>query len=119
VHTFYLGLGCAVLACTPAPAAEPARIAVVEVDGVFHFAPATRKVKTGDILHWSNLTADGHTITPDEGFEGKLKGTNSLAREDLESTKDEYFEAINSATGQIKYHCEIHPEMMGTVDVAP
>jgi len=116
---FYLGLGCATLAWTPALAAEPAKIAIVRANNnVLQFSPATRTVKSGDILHWINLTNEEHTITPVSPVPG-FKGTSSLALENLESTRDEHFEAINSAVGKINYQCDIHPEMTGTIDVVP
>ena len=88
-----------------APSGEAPRSAKVEIAG-FAYSPQTVTVAAGGKVTWRNEDADDHTVTLDDGSfdsgdlaEGKLKS---------ESFK---------SPGSFAYHCEIHPEMTGTVEV--
>jgi plastocyanin len=88
-----------------APSGEAVRSAKVEIAD-FAYAPETVTIQAGGKVTWQNEDADAHTATLDDGSfstgdlaEGKLKS---------ESFKD---------PGTFTYHCEIHPEMTGTVEV--
>jgi plastocyanin len=88
-----------------APSGEAVRSAKVEIVD-FEFAPAAVTVQAGGKVTWLNQDSATHTATLDDGSfssgdlaEGKLKS---------ESFKD---------AGTYAYHCEIHPEMTGTVEV--
>lgn len=88
-----------------APSGDAVRSAKVEIVG-FAYAPATVTIQAGGKVTWLNRDADEHTATLDDGSfstgdlaEGKLKS---------ESFKE---------PGTYSYHCEIHPEMTGTVEV--
>jgi len=88
-----------------APSGEAVRSAKVEIVD-FAYSPQTVTVAAGGKVTWRNEDADDHTVTLDDGSfdsgdiaEGKLKS---------ESFK---------SPGSFAYHCEIHPEMTGTVEV--
>jgi plastocyanin len=89
----------------PAPSGEAVRLAKVEIVD-FEFAPSTVTIQEGGKVIWQNKDSEEHTATLDDGSfdsgalaEGKLKS---------ESFKE---------LGAYPYHCEIHPEMTGTVEV--
>jgi plastocyanin len=89
----------------PAPSGEAVRSAKVEIVD-FEFVPGTVTVQEGGKVIWQNEDSEEHTATLDDGSfdsgalaEGKLKS---------ESFKE---------PGTYPYHCEIHPEMTGTVEV--
>jgi plastocyanin len=88
-----------------APSGEAVRSAKVEIAD-FQYTPATVTIQAGGKVTWLNQDSATHTATLDDGgfstgdlAEGKLKS---------ESFKD---------AGTYAYHCEIHPEMKGTVEV--
>ncbi len=88
-----------------APSGEAVRSAKVEIVD-FAYSPETVTIQAGGKVIWQNEDSDVHTVTLDNGSfdsgdlaEGKLKS---------ESFKD---------PGSFTYHCEIHPEMTGTVEV--
>jgi plastocyanin len=88
-----------------APSGEAFRSAKVEIVD-FEFAPSTVTIQEGGKVTWINRDSEEHTATFDDGSfdsgelaEGKLKS---------ESFKQ---------PGTYAYHCEIHPEMIGTVEV--
>jgi plastocyanin len=87
------------------PSGEAARSVKVEIVD-FAYSPETVTVAAGGKVTWRNEDSAEHTVTLDDGSfesgdlaEGKLKS---------ESFKD---------PGSFTYHCEIHPEMTGTVEV--
>jgi plastocyanin len=88
-----------------APSGEAVRSAKVEIVD-FAYSPETVTVAAGGKVIWRNEDSAEHTVTLDDGSfesgdlaEGKLKS---------ESFKD---------PGSFAYHCRIHPEMTGTVEV--
>lgn len=88
-----------------APSGEAVRAAKVEIDD-FAYVPATVTIQAGGKVTWINRDSEEHTVTLDDGSfdsgdlaEGKLKG---------QSFKE---------AGTFAYHCDIHPEMTGTVEV--
>jgi plastocyanin len=88
-----------------APSGEAVRAAKVEIDD-FAYVPETVTIQAGGKVTWINRDKEEHTATLDDGSfdsgdlaEGKLKG---------QSFKE---------TGTFTYHCDIHPEMTGTVEV--
>jgi plastocyanin len=89
----------------PAPSGEAERSAKVEIVD-FAYAPATVTVQAGGKVIWLNQDATEHTATLDDGS----FSTGDLAEGKL---KSESFKAA----GTYAYHCEIHPEMKGTVEV--
>jgi plastocyanin len=98
-------------ATTPNPASEAGggekleRAVKVEIAN-FAYNPDPVRVQTGGKVIWQNIDAAPHTATADDGSfdtgtleEGKLKS-----------------ETFKQA-GTYSYHCEIHPNMHGTVEV--
>jgi plastocyanin len=71
------------------------------------FNPASVTISKGDTVTWANVMDMAHTVTPDaDGF----PGSGPIG-------KNKTFSHLFDAAGTIAYHCEIHPEMTGTVIV--
>lgn len=70
----------------------------------FSFRPAMVFVHPGDTVDWYNEGGANHTVTSDDG------AFNS----GVVSPGSEYSQTFNDP-GTYKYHCEIHPDMHGTV----
>jgi plastocyanin len=88
-----------------APSGEAVRAAKVEIDG-FAYVPATVTIQAGGKVTWINRDSEEHTATlDDDSFD-----TGDLAEGKLGS------QSFKKA-GSFPYHCEIHPEMTGTVEV--
>ncbi|MFH1171528.1 MAG: plastocyanin/azurin family copper-binding protein [bacterium] len=82
-----------------------ATAASVTISGLT-FAPSPLTVKKGTTVVWTNNDATSHTVTEEDG--GQASGTiNSGGTYSLTFT----------TTGTFRYHCSIHPSMMGTVTV--
>lgn len=88
-----------------APSGEAVRSAKVEIEG-FAYVPRTVTIQAGGKVTWINRDSAEHTVTLDDGgFDSGDLAEGKLASE---SFKD---------AGAYPYHCEIHPEMTGTVKV--
>lgn len=74
----------------------------------FAFSPATITVKKGTTVTWTNQDATAHTVTENDGRDGPKSG-------DL--GKGQSYSFTYNSTGTFKYHCSIHPDMLGTVTV--
>lgn len=74
----------------------------------FIFSPSSITVKKGTTVTWTNNDSVSHTVTEMDGQTGLDSGT-------LEHGKSYSF-TFNSL-GTFKYHCSIHPSMVGTVTV--
>ena len=72
----------------------------------FAFAPASRSVKAGDSVKWTNRDGATHTVTADDGAfdSGKLAGGKS-------------FSFTFEQAGTFAYHCNIHQRMTAKVIV--
>jgi plastocyanin len=88
-----------------APSGEAVRAEKVEIVG-FSYDPDPVVIQEGGKVIWINKDKEPHTATADDGSfdtgpieEGKLKS---------ETFKE---------PGTYTYHCEIHPQMHGTVEV--
>lgn len=90
-----------------APSGEAVRSAKVEIKD-FAYEPATVTIQTGGKVIWQNLDSTEHTATLDDGS----FTTDALAEGKLKSQSFK-------TPGTYAYHCEIHPEMTGTVEVEP
>jgi plastocyanin len=71
------------------------------------FTPAAIKVKVGTTVTWTNNDSIAHTVTADSG-DGPDSGN-------LDPGKSYSF--TYKSAGTFSYHCEIHPDMTGTVQV--
>jgi plastocyanin len=84
--------------------AGPAGAAGMVTIKSFKFAPEPAQAKVGDTITITNMDGTDHTATADDGsFDtGKFQGTKTFT-----VTK----------SGTIKYHCDIHTYMTGTIQV--
>jgi plastocyanin len=73
----------------------------------FAFAPDALSTEVGQSVKWTNQDSTPHTVTADDG----AFDSGSLAR------GKEFSFAFDQA-GTHAYHCNIHPNMKGTVTVA-
>jgi plastocyanin len=87
--------------------AAPARASTQHVDAQFSvFAPTPLDVLPGESVQWDNVSERRHTVTADDGSydSGDLLGGDSFT---------ERFTTV----GRFAYHCTVHPEMFGEIDV--
>jgi plastocyanin len=98
-------LALALLALAAAPAGAAAATQAVDVEFAA-FSPAQVDALPGETVAWSNVSPRVHTVTSDAG----LFGTDEL----LPGT---VFAQRFDALGAYAYHCTIHPEMTGEIDV--
>lgn len=96
----------------PAPAAEGARVSMVDNEPDltnWHFDPAEVTVPAGSTVVWINKGKEEHTVTSDPGSREKFdsgykkRGTS--------------FQWVFSRPGRFSYYCAPHPWMKGTVVV--
>jgi plastocyanin len=71
------------------------------------FTPAAIKVKVGTTVTWTNNDSIAHTVTADSG-----SGPDSGNLDPGKSYSFTY-----KTAGTFSYHCNIHPDMTGTVQV--
>ncbi|MFI0739519.1 plastocyanin/azurin family copper-binding protein [Streptomyces sp. NPDC021100] len=70
----------------------------------FSFIPGQLTVTAGDTVTWTNDDGTDHTVTADDGsFDSGPFGPGGT------------FAHTFAQSGTFPYHCEIHPEMRGTV----
>jgi plastocyanin len=90
------------VAAASAPAAGGA---AVTIKG-FAFTPPTISAKVGETITWTNQDAASHTVTLDD----KSVDSGNIA------TNATYSHAFTAA-GSFPYHCQIHPQMKGTITI--
>lgn len=99
-----------------APTAAPTQgIAAIECDAAgsgtavdiagFSFAPSSASVAVGGMATWSNQDGTSHTVSFDGG-----PNCGTVASGANETV-------LFSVAGTYPYHCQIHPDMTGTVVV--
>lgn len=73
----------------------------------FAFEPAESSVAAGAEIQWINEDGVPHTVTADDGAfdSGDIAGGGS-------------FGTVIDEAGTYAYHCDIHPQMTGTVTVS-
>lgn len=71
------------------------------------FAPSAVTVSVGETVTWTNNDTQIHTATADDGSwnAGNIAGGGGIGA------------VVFSVAGTFPYHCEIHPQMTGTVTV--
>ncbi len=70
------------------------------------FNPATISIPLNSTVRWTNMDAIGHTVTSNLGlFDSGTISPNGT------------FSHTFDAVGSYSYHCSIHPDMTGTVEV--
>jgi plastocyanin len=95
-------------ATTTVPATTPAPNSEITVDISSHgFDPAQLNVAPGTTVRFRNNDTESHTATADNGlFDTKV----------LEPGYS--FEVLLEGSGAVTYHCELHPDMQGSIVVA-
>lgn len=100
---FALALTALAMAALPARAADQS----VNIAGLA-FSPASVNVNPGDTVTWTNNDAGiPHTVTADNG-----------SFDSGNMTTGQSFSQTFSTAGTFAYHCNVHPQMTGTVVVA-
>jgi len=74
----------------------------------FAFSPADITVKKGTKVTWTNNDSTTHTVTENDGKNGPSAP---------EMAPGSSYSFTYSETGTFRYHCTIHPDMIGTVTV--
>jgi plastocyanin len=98
-------LALALLALAAAPGGAAAATQAVNVE-LAAFAPTQIDALPGETVTWTNVSPRVHTVTSDAG----LFGTDELLPGAVFSQR---FDAL----GAYAYHCTIHPQMTGEIDV--
>ena len=93
-------LSAAALAVVPPTAAAEQEVSV-QFD---RFAPSTLDVLPGETVVWTNVSPRSHTVTADAFASGELP-------------PGAVFTWTAALPGAYPYHCTIHPEMTGELDV--
>lgn len=102
-----LGLGVLGAPAAAQHAADHASTAATPVSiGFDRVIPAHVDIVTGETVMWTNDSVRVHTTTADDGSydSGRL------------STSDTFSHTF-TATGEVPYHCSLHPVIQGVVDV--
>jgi plastocyanin len=81
----------------------------VAINGSMSFTPQTPSLQVGQQVRWHNAHSITHTATQDGG--GFDTGFIAPGATSAPIT-------VN-APGTLSYHCEIHPSMVGALNVAP
>jgi plastocyanin len=82
----------------------------VHITTAFQFDPETIEVMAGDTVTWQWDHANRHSVTSDTGvWDSGFK----------DGTPFPSFPFTFTNTGTFPYHCNVHPEMTGTVKVKP
>lgn len=68
------------------------------------FVPSTGQLKPGATVNWFNEANINHTVTGDNWGSGELR-------------PGEKFSKTFDAAGKYEFHCTIHPEMKGRVEI--
>ena len=77
----------------------------VEIEG-FEFVPSTVTIQEGGKVIWINRDSTEHTATLDDGsFDSGVLAEGKLKSESFKQP------------GTYAYHCALHPDMTGTVEV--
>jgi plastocyanin len=72
----------------------------------FAFGPASLSVAVGSTVTWTNGDSTAHTATADDGsFDSKSIAAGGT------------FSQTFDTAGTFAYHCSIHPNMTGTIEV--
>jgi plastocyanin len=94
---------------TPGSAASSEPVAVSLKDIAYH--PANVTVHEGQKVRWTNDDSVAHTVTADSGA--------SFDSGELKPGIKAFYETVMRNAGTVKYHCEIHPNMTGSIKIVP
>ena len=94
---------------TPTPVPSVVVIEIVANNGNMSFSPATSTLQVGQQVRWHNAHTETHTATQDGGgFDTGLIRPGATSAPITLTTP-----------GTLRYHCEIHPVMVGSLNVTP
>lgn len=102
MRTAAAAVAVALLAAAPAAAAPQAKVYVQYAA----YGPAQLDVLPGAVVAWTNVSRRTHTVTADAG--GFDSGELGPGRR---------FRVAFSRPGVYRYHCSIHPSILGEIDV--
>lgn len=86
------------------------------VAGNPHYVPENVTVRVGTMVRWTNGDMVHHTVTSDEGVQGKLKG--QIFDSGPISPRSEFVLDTSRLLDDVyAYHCTIHPWARGTLTV--
>jgi plastocyanin len=92
---------------TPTPAPSTVVIEITGVNGNMSFSPATASLQVGQQVRWHNADAITHTATQDGGaFDAGFISPGGTSAPITMTT-----------AGTVRYHCQIHPSMVGALNV--
>jgi plastocyanin len=79
--------------------------------GAGAYSPNPTSVRGGSTVTWNNVDSTPHTATADDGSfdSGIINGGSSAS----------IVIGTNSGVSTIPYHCSVHPEMRGTLQIIP
>lgn len=86
-------------------------VTITGINGNMSFSPNPANVTAGQTVAWRNNGGTTHTATEDGG--SPLFNTGNIANGTTSTP------ITISTTGDLTYHCEIHPTMVGTLHVVP
>jgi plastocyanin len=98
--------------------ADTVQVSILDDAKGHRFEPQAVTIKAGDVIQWTNNTdkpgnmKSNHTVTPDDGFEGKFEDTELGPGDSYTSPP---FQAPDKP---ITYHCNFHGDMTGSIIVA-
>jgi plastocyanin len=79
--------------------------------GARAYSPNPASVSGGSTMTWDNVDSTPHTATADDGsFDSGIINGGSSASVAI---------SANSGVSTIPYHCSVHPEMRGTLQIIP
>jgi plastocyanin len=87
--------------------AETHKGAITGSPGNFSFDPNSLTIKAGDTVEWTNQTGALHSVTPNK---------NEFPGHDLQPQGGTFSHSFTAAAS-VAYHCRIHRNMTGTVNV--
>jgi plastocyanin len=95
--------GGAAAACAPSTSTPTVDATIAD----FAFHPDPVQAKVGDVIGWTNQDSAAHTATLDDGD----CTTDAIANGATGAL-------VFNAPGTYAYHCRIHPQMTGTIEVS-
>lgn len=81
----------------------------------FQFNPASVSINVGDTVTWTNKDQDNHTVTADDNSFDSSPGCPGTPASCIHPGGT--FSHTFTAAGVVPYHCNVHTDMKGTVNV--
>jgi plastocyanin len=103
--------GAATFGLNPSAASAPAKKAPMKAAVPIKdnaYTPQTLTVKLGEVVQWTNLDADPHTVTTTHA---------PVAFDSGVFKKDQSFSYTFTTPGTYTYYCAVHPDMVGEIKV--